>query len=84
MTRLTAQARDAPSEQRKGTRRARTDLSGVPEPEVAAREGHSVDVLLKIYAKCVDVQKKPQRPVQIALQAAERCSRPRPLRSAML
>lgn len=28
--------------------------SGVPAPEVAARTGHSVDVLLKIYAKCVD------------------------------
>ena len=30
--------------------------SGVPAPEVAARAGHSVDVLLKIYAKCVDGQ----------------------------
>jgi integrase len=28
--------------------------SGVPAPEVAARAGHSVDVLLKIYAKCID------------------------------
>jgi integrase len=31
--------------------------SGVPAPEVAARVGHSVDVLLKIYAKCIDGQK---------------------------
>ncbi|MBA5221243.1 hypothetical protein H1X69_07360 [Streptomyces griseoaurantiacus] len=30
--------------------------SDVPAPEVAARAGHSVDVLLKIYAKCVDGQ----------------------------
>ena len=30
--------------------------SGVPAPEVAARAGHSVDVLLKIYAKCIDGQ----------------------------
>lgn len=25
-------------------------------PDVAARAGHSVDVLLKVYAKCVDGQ----------------------------
>ena len=30
--------------------------SGVPAPEVARRAGHSVEVLLKIYAKCVDGQ----------------------------
>lgn len=30
--------------------------SGVPAAEVAARAGHSVEVLLKIYAKCVDGQ----------------------------
>ncbi|NGO09315.1 site-specific integrase [Streptomyces sp. HC44] len=30
--------------------------SGVPAPDVAARAGHSVDVLLKIYAKCIDGQ----------------------------
>mgnify|MGYP001423083835 CR=1 FL=1 len=30
--------------------------SGVPAPEVAARAGHSVEVLLKIYAKCIDGQ----------------------------
>jgi integrase len=30
--------------------------SGVPAPEVAARAGHSVDVLLRIYAKCIDGQ----------------------------
>jgi len=28
--------------------------SGVPAPEVARRAGHSVDVLLKIYAGCID------------------------------
>ncbi|SEC60265.1 hypothetical protein SAMN04490356_4778 [Streptomyces melanosporofaciens] len=30
--------------------------SGVSAPEVAARAGYSVDVLLKIYAKCIDGQ----------------------------
>ncbi|MFS7879234.1 hypothetical protein ACEYXF_38715 [Streptomyces asiaticus] len=30
--------------------------SGAPTPEVAARAGHSVEVLLKIYAKCIDGQ----------------------------
>ncbi|MBQ1119669.1 tyrosine-type recombinase/integrase [Streptomyces sp. B15] len=30
--------------------------SGVPAPEVARRAGHSVEVLLKIYAKCIDGQ----------------------------
>ncbi|MGH3500952.1 MAG: hypothetical protein ACRDQA_08670 [Nocardioidaceae bacterium] len=28
--------------------------AGVPAPEVAARAGHGVDVLLRVYAKCVD------------------------------
>ncbi|GIH28509.1 integrase [Acrocarpospora phusangensis] len=28
--------------------------AGVPAPEVAKRAGHSVDVLLKVYAKCID------------------------------
>ncbi|MGW1801005.1 tyrosine-type recombinase/integrase [Streptomyces sp. NPDC001984] len=32
--------------------------SGVSAPEVAARAGHSVDVLLKIYAKCIDGQEQ--------------------------
>lgn len=32
--------------------------SGVPAPDVAARAGHSVDVLLKIYAKCIDGQEQ--------------------------
>ncbi|WP_367132632.1 tyrosine-type recombinase/integrase [Saccharothrix sp. HUAS TT1] len=31
---------------------------GVPAPEVAERAGHSVDVLLKVYAKCVDGQRE--------------------------
>jgi integrase len=28
--------------------------AGVPAPDVAERAGHSVDVLLKVYAKCID------------------------------
>lgn len=32
--------------------------SGVPTPEVAVRAGHSVDVLLKIYVKCIDGQEQ--------------------------
>jgi integrase len=28
--------------------------AGVPAPDVADRAGHSVDVLLKVYAKCID------------------------------
>ncbi|BCJ58789.1 hypothetical protein [Micromonospora endophytica] len=28
--------------------------AGLPAPEVAERAGHSVDVLLKVYAKCLD------------------------------
>lgn len=31
--------------------------AGVPPTEVAARAGHSVEVLLKVYAKCVDGQR---------------------------
>ena len=31
--------------------------AGVPPTEVAARAGHSVDVLLKVYAKCIDGQR---------------------------
>lgn len=30
--------------------------TGVPATEVATRAGHSVDVLLKVYAKCIDGQ----------------------------
>ena len=30
--------------------------AGVPTTEVAERAGHSVDVLLKVYAKCIDGQ----------------------------
>jgi len=28
--------------------------AGVPAPEVAQRAGHGVDVLLRVYAKCID------------------------------
>jgi integrase len=31
--------------------------AGVPATEVAERAGHSVDVLLKVYAKCIDGQR---------------------------
>ncbi|MET8333001.1 hypothetical protein ABZV14_02700 [Streptosporangium canum] len=30
--------------------------AGVHAPEVAERAGHGVDVLLKVYAKCIDGQ----------------------------
>jgi integrase len=30
--------------------------AGVPAPEVARRAGHSVDVLLRVYAGCIDCQ----------------------------
>jgi integrase len=30
--------------------------AGVPPVEVAKRAGHSVDVLLRVYAKCMDGQ----------------------------
>lgn len=30
--------------------------AGIHAPEVAERAGHSVDVLFKVYAKCVDGQ----------------------------
>ncbi|GAA3143161.1 tyrosine-type recombinase/integrase [Planomonospora alba] len=32
--------------------------AGVPAPDVAERAGHSVDVLLRVYAKCIDGQKE--------------------------
>jgi integrase len=32
--------------------------SGVPATEVAERAGHSVDVLLKVYAKCIAGQEE--------------------------
>jgi integrase len=32
--------------------------SGVPAPEVARRAGHSVEVLLRVYAKCIDGQQE--------------------------
>lgn len=31
---------------------------GLPAPAVAQRAGHSVDVLLKVYAKCIDGQRE--------------------------
>jgi hypothetical protein len=32
--------------------------AGVPAPEVAERAGHSVDVLLRVYTKCIDGQRQ--------------------------
>ncbi|MEV0419999.1 tyrosine-type recombinase/integrase [Streptosporangium canum] len=32
--------------------------AGVPAPEVARRAGHGVDVLLRVYAKCIDGQEE--------------------------
>ncbi|GAA2878388.1 hypothetical protein GCM10020220_080250 [Nonomuraea rubra] len=32
--------------------------AGVSAPEVAERAGHSVDVLLRVYAKCIDGQQE--------------------------
>ncbi|MFJ6669848.1 hypothetical protein ACIQMJ_01935 [Actinosynnema sp. NPDC091369] len=31
---------------------------GVPATEVAERAGHSVEVLLRVYAKCIDGQRE--------------------------
>lgn len=43
---------------------------GVPAPEVAVRAGHGVDVLLRVYAKCVDGQEKiVNRRIEDALAA---------------
>jgi len=43
---------------RPGAARLRAALlwlnAGVSAPDVAERTGHSVDVLLKVYAKCLD------------------------------
>jgi integrase len=36
--------------------------SGVPAPQVAAWAGHSVDVLLRVYAKCIAGQEHAARP----------------------
>ena len=34
--------------------RAVARTAGVPPPRVAERAGHSVEVLLRVYAKCLD------------------------------
>jgi integrase len=45
--------------------------AGVPAPEVAERAGHSVDVLLKIYARCIDGQTDANNArIERALEAA--------------
>lgn len=46
--------------------------AGVPATEVAERAGHSVDVLLKIYATCIDGQEATvNRRIEDALGGAE-------------
>jgi len=43
---------------------------GVPAPQVAAWAGHSVDVLLRVYAKCIAGQDEAvRRRVEEALRA---------------
>jgi integrase len=42
--------------------------AGVPAPDVAERAGHTVDVLLKVYAKCIDGDKaKHNERIEFAL-----------------
>jgi hypothetical protein len=46
--------------------------AGVPATQVAEWAGHSVAVLLKIYAKCIDAQDKAaQRRIEAALSAPD-------------
>jgi hypothetical protein len=35
--------------------------AGVPAPQLAARAGHSVRVLLEVYAKCIDGEQEAAR-----------------------
>ncbi|MGW5156136.1 hypothetical protein ACWEPN_11715 [Nonomuraea wenchangensis] len=37
---------------------ARAAAAGAHAPEAAERAGHGVDVLLKVYAKCIDGQRE--------------------------
>ena len=51
---------------------------GVPAPQVAAWAGHSVDVLLRVYAKCIAGQEDAvRRRVEEALREARRHDRVR-------
>jgi hypothetical protein len=51
--------------------------SGVPAPQVTARVGHSVDVLLRVYAKCIAVQEEvARRRIDEALRDDHPRSRP--------
>jgi integrase len=46
--------------------------AGVPAPQVAEWAGHSVHVLLKVYAKCIDGQEDAaKRRIENALAATE-------------
>lgn len=47
--------------------------SGVPAPQVAAWAGHSVDVLLRVYAKCIAGQEGAARQrIEAALSEGDR------------
>jgi integrase len=51
---------------------------GVPAPQVAAWAGHSVDVLLRVYAKCIVGQDQTaRRRIEEALRGDHSSSRPR-------
>jgi hypothetical protein len=44
--------------------------AGVPAPQVAEWAGHSVHVLMKVYAKCIDGQQEAaKRRIEDALKA---------------
>jgi integrase len=46
--------------------------AGVPAPQVAARAGHSVNVLMRVYAKCLDGQEDAARHrIEAALRLSE-------------
>jgi integrase len=46
--------------------------AGVPAPQVAEWAGHSVNVLMRIYAKCLDGQDEAaRRRIEAALSAVE-------------
>ena len=53
--------RRAPRQRPTGVPRGRVPLAqrGSPRHEVAERAGHSVEVLLRVYAKCLDDGEEP-------------------------
>jgi integrase len=51
--------------------------AGVPAPQVAAWAGHSVDVLLRVYAKCIfGQQDEAKRRIEEAKRRIEEATRP--------